>query len=213
MSNSNLCISLFENKISNNEMPRRFKAVRRSQSKNKYLSFDESIHKTMSEFNKLLAQKEKQTLKNLNNLLEKNWVNDGYESKEEEQKFKIRAYFMLSNYFHNPLDIGLNSLLINKNISQRINDKTLVFAKVDKVYERTDGGIEVIDYKSGYLINHTDNFSLDLRTAILTELVASKINKYPDYISYYYLSYNKKFTHQISRDDYKKIPRLISEIV
>jgi hypothetical protein len=213
MSNSNSCINPFSNQISNLEISKRFKSVRRAQSKNKYLSFDESIHKTLSEFNMLLEQKEKQTLRNLNNLLEKNWIDEGYESDEVEQKFKIRAYCMLASYYNDPLDIGVNNLIINKNISQKIDGKTLIFTKVDKVYERIDGGIEIVDYKSGYVISHQDNFTLDFKSAILLELVRMKLGTIPNFISYYYLSYSKKFTLQISEDVINSAEALINDLI
>jgi hypothetical protein len=208
MMSSNIC----SNSIYNHETTKVYKSYRKSRLKNKYLSFDKTIHQAMSEFN-MQQEQELRTLKNLYNLLEKNWINEGYISYEEEQKFKIRAYGMLTSYFHNPLDIGTENLIINKSISQKIENKTLIFTKVDKVYERTDGGIEIVDYKSGYVISHQDNFPLDFKSAILLELVRKKLGTTPNYISYYYLSYSKKFTLQISEDVINSAEVLINDLV
>ncbi|MDW8802640.1 PD-(D/E)XK nuclease family protein [Clostridium sp. A1-XYC3] len=167
---------------------------------NKFLSFDQSIHQTMADFNMIIDREEK-TIKMLLNLLERNWIEEGYESYREEGRFKIRAHNMLLSYYYNPQDIGIDSLITNKTLRKKINKRVTLFAKVDKVIERADGSIEVIDYKSGYVRRHADDFPLDLRCALTMILVYYQINLYPSYISYYYLNYNKKVTKTIRNID------------
>lgn len=169
-------------------------------SMNKYLAFDKSIHQTMAEFNKTRGSHDK-TLQDLFNGLENNWVNEGYESWFEEQKFKYRARKMLASYFCCPLDSGNENLIIDKVISRNIDRKTMLFSKVDKVYEKKDGSIEIIDYKSGYVVNHANNFPLYLRSSVLLLLTYWKLEILPSFISYYYLRYNKKLTHYVLPED------------
>jgi hypothetical protein len=178
--------------------------------KNKFFSFDNSIHQTLAEFNKvsLLGKRE---IKILFDILDRNWKNEGYESSSEERKFKVRAYRMLLNYFNRPLDVGSDILIVDKVITGRFNKRLILYSKVDKVYEKYDGDIEVIDYKSGYVINHNNDFEISLKSAVLLQVVTHKLGTYPNYLSYYYLSYNQKFTRKISEADLYKSYQMISK--
>ncbi len=178
---------------------------------NKYLSFDQSIHQTMADYN-LLPVSRKLSTNIILDILNKNWISKGYESYAEETKFKARACNVVLTYFTNPLDIGLDMFVINKNLGYSISREVAIFAKVDKVYERFDGNIEIVDYKSGYLINHIDSFPIDLRTAVLLKLVYLKIGIYADYISYYYLNYNKKFIRKVSSEDIYIVDTIINKL-
>ena len=72
------------------------------QSKN--LSFGNSIHSSLNEFNCLSAKE--QTLITLERLLNKNWIVDGYSSTEEMLNNFVIAKNILSNYFKNRKDCG-----------------------------------------------------------------------------------------------------------
>jgi hypothetical protein len=177
---------------------------------NKYLSFDQTIHQTLADFNSIYTQEDK-TLKVLYDFLHNNWTNDGYLSDKEEQKFKLRAYNMLLCYFHNQHDRGYDNFIINRILSKRIDRKKLLIAKVDKAYERHDGNLEIIDYKTGYIVNHQNDFELDLKSAILIDLATMKLGISPNFISYYYLRHNKKFTLKITKEVINLSKKLINQ--
>ncbi|MCY6370653.1 PD-(D/E)XK nuclease family protein [Clostridium ganghwense] len=179
---------------------------------NKYFAFDKSIHNTLAEFNKIYAEKDR-TLKKLLELLDKNWVSDGYLSPKEENKFKLRGFTMLTNYFANPLDVGQDTFIINKILRKKVSKNLVLTAKLDKVYERTDGDFEIIDYKTGRVINHTENFNLNIRSVTYMLLIEQKLGIFPKFLSYYYLSYNKKFTHVITKTDIENLPIFINDFI
>ncbi|KGK84831.1 PD-(D/E)XK nuclease family protein [Clostridium sp. HMP27] len=179
---------------------------------NKFLAFDKTIHQTMADFN-MLSECERGQKKALLNLLRKNWITEGYESPVEEQKFRIRAHNVLATYFYSPLDIGADVFTVNRTLSEKVDKKIFLFSKIDKVYERFDGGIEVVDYKSGYLVKHMSNFPMDLKSAITLKLIYLKLGVYPDFISYYYLTYNRKFTRKISNEDIIDASILIDKVL
>jgi len=169
---------------------------------NKFFSFDSSIHTTLSDFNEsFISNKITSSISDLYQLLEKNWVSEGYESLSEEKEFKYRAYRILTSYYYKPLDRGSKSFITNKNLSFRLNKKVLLFGRIDKVYERSDGCIEIVDYKSGQVINHSNNFNMSLKSASLILLVYFKLGICPDYLAYYYLSRNIKFSRRILKED------------
>jgi hypothetical protein len=176
--------------------------------KNKFLSFDSSIYQTLADFNKL-KNYQAIDIATLHNFLSKNWISEGYSSNEEEQKFKFRAHRMLNRYFYNPLDTGNESLIINQSFSANIGKGKTLFARIDKAYERMDGDIEVIDFKSGYVIKHKDNFELSPKSVALILVFYYKFGVYPDYLSYYYLQYNKKFTCRITSKELSNINSIL----
>lgn len=177
--------------------------------KNRYFSFDQTIHAVLAEFNQI-SNPSQSSLQTLISLLKKNWINAGYDNAEEENYFKVRAYLMLTTYFNNPLDCGLESIIINKMLSKNISKNFVIFRRIDKLYERYDGNFEFIDYKTGKRIMHSKNFELDNQSVLSLALIKDKVGIYPDSISYYYLSYGRKFTHFITFKDIRFIERSIS---
>jgi hypothetical protein len=176
---------------------------------NKFLSLDQSIHLTMARFNSVQWNGESD-IKHLIQMLELSWISDGYKSSSEESKFKIRAYKMLLGYFYNPLDVGKENIIINKVLKCKFSKRKMLFSKIDKIYRREDGNIEIIDYKSGLLVKHLDSFEINLSAAILIILVYHNLEVWPKFISYYYLSYNKKYTREITKTDIKQLYHILN---
>lgn len=180
--------------------------------KNKFFSFDQSIHAAMAELNKS-KNKDNITSSSITELLKSNWIHDGYESINEESKFFQRGITMLSRYNNYPQDEGLDSLVINKFLNKKVDKHCTLFSKLDKVYETKDGRIEIVDYKTGRIIGHYNNFDLDLRTAVYVTLVKEIFNIYPSVVSYYYLYYNRKFTKAFTKYEVDiSYPFILNEI-
>jgi hypothetical protein len=178
------------------------------ESKNKYFSFNQSLHTVMATINRKDPKCIKD-IRNIDNLLCESWKRDGYESKAEEEAYFIKGLLFLSNYISNPLDVGIDNIIVNKTLRWQIKNNNTLNCKIDKVFETKNGALEVVDYKTGRRIIHTDNFGLDLRTSIYIVLLYENLKVLPDAVSYYYLRPNKKFTRSVSELDlqqsYKKI--------
>lgn len=179
---------------------------------NKYLSYGQSIHSALAQFN-LISDERYKTLDMLQNLLRKNWKREGYESIDEERKFGLKALKVLENYFKNPLDSGTKNLIIEEMIKKDLDDKFVLSGKLDKVILNSDNQIEVIDYKSGDVIEYDESMPIDLQLAIYFILTHHKLKTYPTYISYYYLSHNKKISKKVSETEFKIIENLINNIL
>lgn len=167
---------------------------------NKYFSFDRSIHLALAAFNNI-ASKQAKSLEKLRSLLKDNWISIGYDSLEEESQFMLRGMLMMASYYLNPLDIGTDIFIIDKLLKAEIKRGVNLIGKLDKVYEKENGDIEIIDYKSGKVIHHQNEFPLDYRTSVMLLLVQDYLGITPSFISYYYLSYNRKFTHTVTVND------------
>lgn len=197
---SNSAINMF------NSCPRKFKlnhidkVGRNYRLNNKYISFDTSIHSAMAKLNTLTGINELHEGR-IKSIIEDSWVDLGYSSYDEEQVFKDRAYRMLLEYIDAPKDVGAENLITNRIVDFTFENGSIVSAKVDKVYERFDSKIEVVDYKTGYTINKRLDFHSNYQLPLYLTLVHNKLGIYPDFISYYYLAYNKKFTYEVTQYD------------
>lgn len=171
---------------------------------NKYISFGNSIHMTMADFN-IIPSIDLKTLDNLHNLLRKNWIREGYETIDEERKFGLRGLDMLSNYYHEPKDIGTENLIIEEMLKMDLDNNFILCGKLDKVYITNTGGIEVLDYKTGENVSPIDQLQL----TIYIILANDKLGDYPSTASFYYLGSNKKVVQEVTRNLIEESNRLI----
>lgn len=165
--------------------------------KSKNLSFGNSIHNSLNEFN-LLNEKE-QTLKALERLLNKNWITEGYNSTEEMLNNFIRAKDILSIYFKDRKDFG-KTLLSEEMVYYNVNNVLTICGKIDKVFINNDGKIELLDYKTGTTNNLMIDINTDIQLPLYIVLIKHRLNIVPDIISYYYLTNNNKISLEITED-------------
>ncbi|MGG7213630.1 RecB family exonuclease [Clostridium nigeriense] len=165
--------------------------------KSKNLSFGNSIHSSLNEFN-LLSEKE-QTLKALERLLNKNWITEGYNSTEEMLNNFIRAKNILSIYFKDRKDFG-KTLLSEEMVYYNVNNVLTICGKIDKVFINNDGKIELLDYKTGTTNNLMIDINTDIQLPLYIVLIKHRLNIVPDIISYYYLTNNNKISLEITED-------------
>ena len=165
--------------------------------KSKNLSFGNSIHSSLNEFN-LLNEKE-QTLKALERLLNKNWITEGYNSTEEMLNNFIRAKDILSIYFKDRKDFG-KTLLSEEMVYYNVNNVLTICGKIDKVFINNDGKIELLDYKTGTTNNLMIDINTDIQLPLYIVLIKHRLNIVPDIISYYYLTNNNKISLEITED-------------
>lgn len=138
-------------------------------------SFGITIHETLSEFYKKTLKKEAVNQKLLLELLEKNWVSGGYQSKGHEEEAKRRAHHLLTKYFKEKFDKKANVKDVEMQFSFHLGNNLRVIGTMDRIDELPDGTIEIIDYKTGSLNASTKTsylFQLGLYG-----LAATKINK------------------------------------
>lgn len=127
------------------------------------------------------------TLKRLQNLLARHWVNDGYESSEQREDYYQRAQAALKDYlaaFCPPAQAMPNVLFLEKNFSFKIGGEILKGA-IDRV-DKVEGGVEVIDYKTGRpkdKLEWKDRRQLILYQLFLEEVLQIKVLS----LKYYYV--------------------------
>jgi len=160
----------------------------------KYLSFGKSVHKALATFNKITDQS-KRSLDTLHDLLRSHWIREGYDSIEEERQFGVRGLDMLSQYYKEPKDKGKETILVEEMISLDL-EKYYLHGVIDKAFITNDNRLEIIDYKTGKNMYPLDNIQLPIYLFLSKE----KLGVYPNLVSYYFLSHNKKYTREITID-------------
>lgn len=176
----------------------------------KYLAFGNSLHTTLAKYNSL-TQAEHRTLENLHKLLRANWVREGYKSLDEERSYGQKALEMLTKYYLEPHDQGVQGLGIEKMVRMDVNENFSLCGKVDRIIRRDDNSVETLDYKTSSTIKSIDNPLEDLQLPIYTLLTEHLLGAYPKYVSYYYLVPNKKVTQIIDSNSIQhSIGKLLS---
>lgn len=196
---SNSSIQLFLN------CKRRFKyryidKVTTDKVSSKYLSFGQSIHSALAQYNMITDQTYK-TLEVLQKLLKRNWVREGYISIDEERKYADKGLKMLATYFEKPLDISKKNLIIEEMVKKDMDDGFVLCGKIDKAYINEDGCIEVVDYKTAENIERFEDYPVNIQLPIYMLLVKFKTGYLPQSVSNYYLSQNRKITKNIDPQD------------
>lgn len=173
---------------------------------NKYISFGNSMHMALADYN-MITDESYKTLDILHDLLRKNWIREGYSSIKEEKEYGQMGLKILIQYYKNPKDIGSENLIIEQMIYKEM-DHYILCGKLDKVYLRKDGIVEVLDYKTGKTIYPIDKIQLPVYLILAKE----KLGYYPKSVSLYYLYENKKITKELTDDLIEKATEFIYKL-
>lgn len=112
-------------------------------------SFGSTVHKTLNDFYQLVKNGNKPTEEKLIELFDRNWSDEGYSSKQHEQKRRKEGRKMLSNYFKNVyLKENLQVVGLEQNFILKITPALKIGGKIDRI-NNIGGRIEIIDYKTG----------------------------------------------------------------
>ena len=182
------------------------------------LIFGRVLHNVLNEFleplleakqafqNSLFGEIKKPDL-NLEKLLEiyeNRWQADGYNNKEERDKYYQKGKEILKNFWQRWLDEGTPEILfLEKNFTFKIGDGVIKGA-IDRVDRLSDGTLEIIDYKTGNpkeKLEYTDKRQLILYKIFLEEFLGTKVSL----LSYYYLEGGYKTSFVAKDKDVEKL--------
>jgi len=111
-------------------------------------SFGISVHNTLYKFYKQIQEGEKPSLKNLQDLLKKEWISQGYDSKKYEQERFSQGKNLLDKFYKENSNPFVKPLKLEEPFSFNLKNGVKVFGKIDRI-DTKDKGIEIIDYKTG----------------------------------------------------------------
>lgn len=178
-------------------------------------SFGSSVHNTLQKFYKLYAEDQEIGLPHLMNLLEASWIPIGYRSREEQKRQKEEARQMLENYFHSFHSQEIAVMDLEKMFKIKVGSDIFLTGKIDRVDEKGDGAIEIIDYKTGRMPDDK-KLKKDMQLAIYA-MAASDYGLYQKPIekinlSFYYLAHREKITLQRTEEDIHDVKMKVRDI-
>lgn len=138
------------------------------------------------------------------------WQPDGYQNKEEREKYRIKGKEALQKFLaaykqETPAEI----LFLEKRFSFKIGSDVIKGA-IDRVDKLIDGTLEIVDYKTGQ--TKTKLEFKDKRQLILYQLFLEEFLKQPvSRLSYYYLESGEKFSFTATEKDITKLRLEVGE--
>jgi ATP-dependent DNA helicase UvrD/PcrA len=169
------------------------------------LSFGVSVHAVLRDFYQRHMAKISVSHEEIEELLKKNWIIEGYTSREHEQMAYKRALTVIEKYVQEDFKENTVPLALELPFEFYVqNPETKqgfwMGGRIDRIDKKADGTIEIIDYKTGSNVPDekelAKNFQLTTY-ALAASLVRSQFfNKTPDqvHLSLSYVEENKKFT-------------------
>ncbi len=144
------------------------------------------------------------TEKQLLALYQEFWQEDGYQDKEEREKYKIKGQKALKKFFYDYCHNSKpNILFLEKRFSFRVGSD-IIKGTIDRVDRQTDGSLEIIDYKTGNpkdKLGFKDKRQLILYQLFLEEFLAVKVSL----LSYYYIENGRKVSFIATEKDIDKL--------
>lgn len=138
---------------------------------NQQINFGISIHKTLQEWYSAASGGEEPDLEKI---YRKAWQSGGYASKKlEEDQFNF-GLLKLKEYLAGP-NGKANPLALERNIKAKLPSGKLLSGKIDRLDPAGDGGVKLIDYKSGENIMKPSQMLVDIPLG--SYLLATEQNK------------------------------------
>lgn len=185
------------------------------------LSYGISVHGALRDFYQQRIQQPDLTPGVIHDLLQKNWLKDGYTSKQHEQQSFAQADHILLEFVNENIDSKSKTLAIEYPFNFWLG-KVKVGGRIDRIDTLPDGRIEIIDYKTGQNIPDAkklkEDFQLTFYALAATEIHDDILNRSSDDIilSLYYLDSNTKLTTVRTKEELKiakeKILQKVTEI-
>jgi RecB family exonuclease len=138
-------------------------------------SFGGSLHRALHDFY-ASGGHETQTSDELVECLKSTWVATGYSSASEEQAHLEVGVRILEEYYANSR-LGSRTIFTERQVREDMGEFALI-GRIDRLDERADGTIEIIDYKSGRGSVTEEEVAEDLAMSIYQLLVR---RKYPEH--------------------------------
>src|SRR6185437_9279447 len=170
------------------------------------LSYGQSVHNTLRDFFLLLMQKQSVHAEMIQDMLKKNWINQGFSSKTHEEQTYQQAETMLLSIAKQTLRNQPQTLAVELPFNFWL-DRLKVGGRIDRVDRLDDGRIEIIDYKTGKNVPTEKKVKEDLQLSLYA-VAAAEINdgvlgKNPSDIllTLFYLEENIKISTTRTRED------------
>jgi DNA helicase-2/ATP-dependent DNA helicase PcrA len=172
-------------------------------------SFGISIHNTLYNFYKRILEGENPSLKQLFEILKKEWLSDGYDGKKHEEERFSQGVKILEEFYKSELKTPIKPLALEMPFSFVLKNGVKVFGKIDRV-DKKGIEIEIIDYKTGIDNPKADKahrLQLAMYALAATRVKENIFNKDPKDITLtlHFLEQNTKKSMNFKQEDLDKL--------
>jgi len=177
-------------------------------------SFGTSVHSTLRDFYQSWAIGQKLNIKDTPLLIEKNWISDGYQSKEHEKKALEKAKNLVFDYLEKNFDQNNLPLSLELPFNFTI-DNLKIGGRIDRIDSLGNNKIEILDYKTGTNIPDEKFLAKDMQLTVYalaaTEVHDRLLHKKPEEVvlSLYYIEEAKKFTTTRTKEELEEAKKYI----
>ncbi len=173
-------------------------------------SFGTSIHATLRDFYKSLIESGKASQKELLELLQKNWINEGYLSRVHEKNMRSKGEKILKDFFTKSFSPKILPIALELPFQFRLGDKLRIGGRIDRIDKLSEGRVEIIDYKTG--VNNLDekklsqNLQLTVYALAATEAKDPLLGRKPEEVvlSLFFLESGHKLTTVRTKEQLEK---------
>jgi DNA helicase-2/ATP-dependent DNA helicase PcrA len=181
-------------------------------------SFGTAMHGVLKNFFEEVASGKKPTDKLLYDLLETNWVSEGYISKKHEEDFFGKGKLYLSGFLKQGFNPKIPAIALEQPFTVPLGKDLKIGGRLDRVDDIGGGEIEIIDYKTGATIpsqREVDkNLQLSFYALAATKIPSPPFGKAPDKIklSLYYLDQQQKLSTTRTAKQLEEAAKKIFEV-
>ncbi len=178
------------------------------------LSFGNTIHTTLKEFHTQLSSGKNVTLNELLELYDKFWDPIGYISEEHKKERYQSGINILTKYYEKAMKEKTKPKALEQSFNIRI-DGMRMYGRIDRIDPLPEGGVEIIDYKTG---SPKDQKEVDSDDQVAVYAIAAKeaLKLDPKKLSLYFVETDQKIstsrTEKQLEDKKKEIAEEIRKI-
>lgn len=186
------------------------------------LSFGKTMHNTLQKFLEQLQNRQNATqtslfgdpaapvspipsLKELLDIYDQSFIDEWYASNEEREEYRQQGKESLKIFHHQVVEKTPKVYGLEQGFTLKIGD-VLVKGRIDRIDETDDGGLEIIDYKTG---NPKSRLEWDdKRQLVLYALAVEQCFPQPKPVrklTYYYLTTNEAISFEPTDKDREKL--------
>lgn len=176
-----------------------------------HLSFGSSIHSAL-EFFYNVEVAEPCSLDRLLEELDNVWLREGYEDEVQEQQYKGKGRAILTQFYsENVLSFAV-PIAVEKRFALDMDGITLS-GIIDRIDRLSNGGIEIIDYKTNGKLPPKTKINTDLQLPIYHMAVEEMYGTAPEKVTLYFLIPNQRISTRKTKSDVVKAKDAIFKVV